>query len=80
MFGGELIAVAVAGQDDRCQNLTGHPDPGHLQFQALHVHSCAVTCLPFGDERGEGPRRMRETLMPLASTTPTLTLVSNAAS
>ena len=30
--------------------------------------------------RGEGPRRMRETLMPLASTTPTLTLVSNAAS
>jgi flagellar motor component MotA len=30
--------------------------------------------------RGEGPRRMRETLMPLSSTTPTLTLVSNSAS
>lgn len=29
--------------------------------------------------RGEGPRRMRETLMPLAPTTPTLTLVSNTA-
>jgi chemotaxis protein MotA len=30
--------------------------------------------------RGDGPRRMRETLMPLSSTTPTLTLVSNSAS
>ncbi|MBU3730102.1 MAG: flagellar motor protein PomA [Beijerinckiaceae bacterium] len=30
--------------------------------------------------RGEGPRRMRETLMPLAPTTPTLTLVSNSVS
>ena len=30
--------------------------------------------------RGEGPRRMRETLLPLSSTTPTLTLVSNSVS
>ena len=30
--------------------------------------------------RGEGPRRMRETLLPLSPTAPTLTLVSNRAS
>lgn len=29
--------------------------------------------------RGDGPRRMRETLMPLSATTPTLTLVKNSA-
>jgi chemotaxis protein MotA len=29
--------------------------------------------------RGEGPRRMRETLMPLSAATPTLTLVKNSA-
>lgn len=30
--------------------------------------------------RGDGPRRMRETLLPLSAATPTLTLVSNSAS